>query len=158
VPPRPRSPGAGRATLDATLRPADTGRGMSQKKEIVRLAHAALNVGNIDELVTLCEQDFQLDTSDRVLNPATYHGHDGIRRFFSEVQDVWERYVCEPEEMRDEGGIVLALLRTKGRGRASGVEIERKTAMVWAVRGGKAFWLRFYREPEKALEAVGLRG
>lgn len=71
---------------------------------------------------------------------------------------MWERYVWEPEEIRDEGGIVLALLRTKGRGRGSGVEIERKTAMVSAVRGGKALWLRFYREPEKALEAVGLRG
>jgi ketosteroid isomerase-like protein len=60
--------------------------------------------------------------------------------------------------MRDEGDIVVALSRTKGRGRGSGVEIDRKTAMIWAVRGGKAVWLRFYREPERALEAVGRRG
>jgi uncharacterized protein len=136
----------------------DTGRAMSQENmEIVRRAHEALNAGNIDELVTLCHPDFQLDMSDRVLNPAVYQGHDGIRKFYVEVQDVWERYVWEPEELRDEGDTVVALLRSEGRGRGSGVEIDRKTAMVWTVRAGKALGLRFYREPERALEAVGLR-
>ena len=131
---------------------------MSQENvEVVRRAHEALNAGNIDELVTLCHQEFELDMSDRVFNPATYQGHDGIRQFFSEVQEVWERYVWEPEEMRDEGAVVVALLRTKGRGRGSGVEIDRKTAMIWTVRDGKALRLRFYREPKEALEAVGLR-
>jgi ketosteroid isomerase-like protein len=85
--------------------------------EIVRRAHEALNAGNLDELVTLCHREFQLDMSDRVLNPAIYQGHDGIWQFYSEVQDVWERYVWEPEELRDEGDVVVALLRTKGRGR-----------------------------------------
>ena len=125
--------------------------------EIVRRAHEALNAGNIDELVSLCHRDFQLDMSERVLNPATYQGHDGIRRFYSEVLEVWERYVWEPEEVRDEGDVVVALLRTKGRGRGSGVEIDRKTAMIWTVRAGKALRLRFYREPERALEAAGVR-
>jgi ketosteroid isomerase-like protein len=125
--------------------------------EIVRRAHEALNAGNLDELVTLCHREFQLDMSDRVLNPAIYQGHDGIRQFYSEVQDVWERYVWEPEELRDEGVVVVALLRTKGRGRGSGVEIDRKTAMIWTLRGGKALGLRFYRDPQQALEAVVLR-
>ena len=131
---------------------------MSQQNvEVVRRAHAALNAGDLDELVVLCDADFQLDMSDRVFNPATYHGHDGIRQFYSEVRDVWERYVWEPEELRDEGDIVVALIRTQARGRESRLEIERKTAMIWAVRDGKALWLRFYREPEAALASLGLR-
>jgi ketosteroid isomerase-like protein len=124
---------------------------------IVRRAHEALNAGDLDELLTLCHPDFQLDMSDRVLNPATYQGHQGIRQFYSEVKDVWERYVWEPEELRGEGDIVVALLRTTGRGRGSGIEIDRKTAMIWTLRGGKALSLRFYREPERALEAAGVR-
>jgi len=73
---------------------------MSQENVgIVRRAHEALNAGNLDDLVTLCHPDFQLDMSDRVLNPATYQGHDGIRQFYSEVKDVWEHYVWEPEEL-----------------------------------------------------------
>jgi ketosteroid isomerase-like protein len=29
--------------------------------------------------------------------------------------------------------------------------------MIWTVRAGKALRLRFYREPERALEAVGMQ-
>jgi ketosteroid isomerase-like protein len=132
---------------------------MSQENvEVARRAHEALNSGDIDELVTICHPDFQLDMSDRVLNPATYHGHDGIRQFYAEVEEVWERYIWEVDELRDDGDIVVSLLRTRGKGRESGVEIDRKTAMIWTIRGGKALWMRFYREPEKALEAAGLPG
>ena len=131
---------------------------MSQENaEVVRRAHAALNAGDLDELVTLCDPDFQLDMSDRVFNPATYRGHDGIRQFYSEVRDVWECYVWDPEELHDEGDVVVALLRTRARGRGSRLEIERRTAMIWVVREGKALSLRFYREPEAALASVGLR-
>ena len=125
--------------------------------QIARRAHEALNAGDMDELVALCHQDFELDMSDRVFNPATYRGHEGIRRFYSEVQEVWESYVWEPEQMRDHEDVVVALLRTKGRGRGSGVEIDRRTAMIWTFRRGKALGLRFYRDPETALEAAGLR-
>src|SRR5215211_564851 len=131
---------------------------MSQENvEIVRRAHEALNAGNLDELMTLCHPGFRLDMSDRVLNPATYEGQDGLRRFYSDVQEVWERYVWEPEALRDEGDSVVALLQTTGRGRGSGVEIERKTAMLWTLRDGKALSSRFFRDPQRALEAVGLR-
>lgn len=131
---------------------------MSQQNvEVVRRAHAALNAGDLDQLVTLCDADFELDMSDRVFNPATYQGHDGIRQFYSEVREVWERYVWEPEELRDEGDVVVALLRTQARGRGSHLEVERKTAMVWAVRDGRALWLRFYREQAAALASLGPR-
>jgi ketosteroid isomerase-like protein len=125
--------------------------------EIVRRAHDALNAGNLDALTGLCHPDFRLDMSDRVLNPAIYEGHDGLREFYSGVREVWERYVWEPEELRDEGDVVVALLRTKGRGRGSGVEIDRKTAMIWTLRGGKVLSLRFYRDPQRALDAAGLQ-
>lgn len=127
-----------------------------ENMDVVRRAHEALNAGNIDDLLTVCHQDFRLDMSDRVLNPAMYRGHDGIRRFYAEVKEIWESYVWEPEELRDEGDLVVALLRTKGRGRGSGVEIDRRTAMIWTVRDGEALSLRFYREPREAVEAAGL--
>jgi len=66
--------------------------------EIVRRAHEALNSGDMDALIALCNEGFRLDMSDRVFNPAVYEGHDGIRRFYSEVRDVWESYVWEPDD------------------------------------------------------------
>jgi ketosteroid isomerase-like protein len=123
--------------------------------EIVRRAHQALNDGDMDALLALCAADFHLDMSDRVFNPAVYDGHDGIRRFYSEVCDVWERYVWEPEELLEADDLVVALIRSFGRGRGSGAEVERRTAMAWTVRAGRAQALRFYRDRDEALAATG---
>ncbi len=136
----------------------DTAREMSQANvEVVRRAHEALNGGDVDALVALCDAAFRLDMSDRVLNPAVYEGHDGIRRFYAEVRDVWASYTWEPEELIESGDQVVALLRSSGRGRGSGVEIERRTAMVWTVRKKRATSLRFFRDRAEALDAAGLR-
>jgi ketosteroid isomerase-like protein len=124
----------------------------SENIDVVRRAHEALNHGDMDALIALCDSAFRLDMSDRVFNPAVYEGHEGIRRFHSEVRDVWESYVWELEELIDVGSDVIALLRSSGRGRGSGVEVERETAMVWSVREGRATALRFFRDREEALK------
>jgi len=124
----------------------------SENIVLVRRAHEALNSGDIDTLVALCDSSFRLDMSDRVFNPAVYEGHGGIRRFHAEVRDVWESYVWEPEELIDAGSDVVALLRASGRGRGSGVEVERETAMIWSVREGRATALRFFRDRDEALK------
>jgi len=50
--------------------------------EIVRRAHEALNSGDMDALIMLCDAEFRLDMLDRVFNPAVYEGHEGIRSFY----------------------------------------------------------------------------
>jgi ketosteroid isomerase-like protein len=124
--------------------------------EIVERAHAALNSGDVDALVALCDPRFRLDMSDRVMNPAVYEGHDGIRRFLGEVGEVWERYTWEPEQILRAGDQLVALVRSTGRGRGSGIEIERETAIVWTVEGDRATALHFYRDRNEALQAAGL--
>lgn len=121
---------------------------------LVERALAALNAGKIEELVAFCDRDFELDMSDRVFNPATYQGHDGIRQFHAEVLEVWERYVWEPEQLIEQGKLIVALVRTSGKGRGSGLEVDRQTAMIWKVRGDKAISLQFYRDRERALEVA----
>src|SRR5438874_13160600 len=68
----------------------------------------------------------------------------------------WESYVWEPEQLIEAGPDVVALLRSTGRGRGSGVEVERETAMVWSVREGRAMGMRFFRHRGEALRASGL--
>jgi ketosteroid isomerase-like protein len=131
---------------------------MSQENvEIVRDAHNALKGGNIDALIRLCDPAFRLDMSDRVFNPAVYEGHDGIRRFYSDVWDVWESVTWEPEKFLQSSDRVIALLRESVKGRGSGVEVERRTAMLWTIRGDRLTSLRFFRDRTDALEAAGLR-
>jgi ketosteroid isomerase-like protein len=124
--------------------------------ELVRRLHDQLNSGDIEGLVELCESGFRLDMSERVFNPAIYEGHDGIRRFYADVHDIWEQYRWDPEELLDAAPHVVALVRARGRGRRSGLEIDRRVALVWTLDHGRATALRLYVDSTEALEAVGL--
>jgi ketosteroid isomerase-like protein len=127
---------------------------MSAKTEIVRRAHEALNTGDVEALVALCDEDFRLDMSDRVLNPSVYEGHDGIRAFYAEVLDIWESFTWEPIELHEVDDLVVAVLHSRGKGRGSGVELDRRSAMLWRVDGERALSLTFYREPDAALASA----
>jgi uncharacterized protein len=93
----------------------------------------------------------------RVLNPETYRGHEGIRRFYREVSEVWEEFRWEPLRFLGATDEVVVLLHSHGRGRGSGLEMARDAAMVWKVDEGRAVSVRFYTDQAKALEAAGVR-
>jgi ketosteroid isomerase-like protein len=114
---------------------------MAGSTALIQRAHDALNRGDVDALLSICDPEFRLDMSDRVLNPAIYEGHDGIRRFYDEVSEVWESFSWEPLEIT-------------GIGRGSGLELERHAAMVWRVEADRALALTFYRDPDEALAAA----
>jgi uncharacterized protein len=124
--------------------------------EIVGLAHERLNEGDIDGLIAICDGDFELDMSARLLNPETYRGHEGIRRFYREVCEVWEEFRWEPLRFFEAADKVVVLLHSHGRGRGSGLEMARDAAMVWTVREDRAASVRFYIDQTEALEAAGL--
>ena len=126
----------------------------SQNVETVRRAHDALNAGEIDVLIALCDPTFRLDMSDRVFNPAVYEGHEGIRAFYVEVMDVWESFTWELTEVEEHSGVIVALLESTGKARGSGLELDRRSAMVWRVDGGTAMSLTFYRDPAEAVAAA----
>jgi ketosteroid isomerase-like protein len=122
--------------------------------EIVRRAHQALNAGEIDALVALCDPSFRLDMADRVFNPAVYHGHEGIRAFYTEVMDVWQSFTWELTDVEERGDLIVVSLESIGKARGSGLELDRRSAMVWHVVDGRAMSLTFYRDPEEARAAA----
>jgi ketosteroid isomerase-like protein len=129
---------------------------VSARTDIVRRAHDALNRGDAEALAALCAPDFRLDMSDRVFNPNVYSGHDGIRRFLAEVHEVWETFTWEPTEVKEAGDVALALVHSVGRGRGSGLEIDRHSAMLWQIPEETLLALTFYRDPSAARKAVGI--
>src|SRR5215208_2094955 len=52
---------------------------------------------------------------------------------------------------------VVAVLRQRGRSKATGLPAEMHFAQVWTPRDGKQFRMEMYPSPREALEAVGLR-
>jgi ketosteroid isomerase-like protein len=116
--------------------------------------YTALREGRIP--FELLDPDIDLDLTDRVFNPATFHGYEGVERFWSEVQEIWEEWITEADELIDAGDKVVALVRSRGRGRGSGVEVEELSANVWTVWDGKAVKYHLYRSRDEALRAAGV--
>jgi hypothetical protein len=57
------------------------------------------------------------------------------------------------KETRD---VVLALVHSVGRGRGSGLEIDRHSAMLWLIPEETLLELTFYRDPSAARKAAGV--
>jgi ketosteroid isomerase-like protein len=137
----------------------DTVRTMSEENvEIVRLAYEHLNRDDAEGLVELCDDNFLMDMSERVFNPDTFKGDDGIRRFCEGVRDAWETYHWDVEETRVSGDSVVAMLHCQGKSREGGPRVDWRVAWLWRFRQGRPVSLRFYRDRADALEAAGLSG
>ena len=126
--------------------------------DVVRLALARWNAApDVTEQAfsEFAQPDMVLDLSSNVLNPATYEGFEGFRRFVEQVGEAWAQFRMEPEEVFEQGNVVVALVRAVGTGRGSGVQIDSPVAMVAEVRDGRIATLRVEPDREAALRVVG---
>ena len=85
-----------------------------------------------------------------------YRGHEGIRQFIRDVDEVLPQIQVELVEVRDLGERIVASGRLRARGRASGVEVESPIGWIIEFRGGRVIRMRDYLDPKEALEAAGL--
>jgi ketosteroid isomerase-like protein len=90
------------------------------------------------------------------LEPHTYRGHEGIRRYFSDLADRWAEWRSEAEEVVDLGSnTVLATVRFRAIGKHSGVPVEARLGVVFVLSDGKLLRGHTYPSREEALEAAG---
>ena len=84
-----------------------------------------------------------------------YHGHEGLRQWWANVDATFEELEASVEEIRDLGDAVLALGRLRARFR-SGVTLDTAIAWLTRYRDGLAVWGHAYQSHSDALEAAGL--
>jgi ketosteroid isomerase-like protein len=84
-----------------------------------------------------------------------YQGHEGVRQFWREAVAVFEQIDFEVEELIDAGDQVLAVIREREVGRASGVPVEATHFAVWTLADRKVTRLQSFDDRQQALETVG---
>jgi ketosteroid isomerase-like protein len=91
------------------------------------------------------------------LEPQTYRGHDGIRRYLRDMADDWEEWRAEADEILDlDQDTVVATARFHATGKHSGVPVEARLAVVFVLSKDKILRGHTYPSREEALEATGL--
>jgi ketosteroid isomerase-like protein len=130
---------------------------MSDKVALVTRSLEAISARDVDTLLQLYHPDvvFLPLTGTRV-ESGGYRGHDGVRAYMSEADDLWD--VLEPvgEAFTVAGDHVLVAGHCRVRGRASGAESNPVCAWVIGVRDGLIVSHRACQSYEEAQRAAGI--
>ena len=136
----------------------DTAQVMPEENvEIVRESFDAIGRGDLDALLELYDSDIKFEplTGTRV-ETGGYRGHQGVRQYFEEADEVWDEVRPVAGEITTTGDEVVVFGHCSIRGKASEIETDSPCSWVITVREGKITRHRVYQTNSEALEAAGL--
>jgi ketosteroid isomerase-like protein len=133
---------------------------MPQKNvEIVRGVYEALNRRDGETPFEVYAEDIVwMSSPSRAgvgIDPV-YRGHDGVRRFWRDGLSVFGDIQLEVEDLLEAGDQVLAVVREREVGRASGVPVENTHFALWTLSEGKITRMQIIDERRQAFAAAGL--
>ncbi len=83
------------------------------------------------------------------------HGRDAVTDFFRDWIEQWHEPDTDWSLEQTGPDTILALVTTRGRGRASGVPVELSYAQVWTFRGHVPARMVLYADRDKGRNAAG---
>jgi ketosteroid isomerase-like protein len=120
-----------------------------------RAAYDAWSRRDLEAFVAEFSEDVELQPFlGRGLGSTVYHGHDGLRRWYSEANEEWEELAVDAHDFLERGDQLVVFLKAVGRGRGSHVEVEAEIVHVAEYHDGKFTRLRGFRDRSSALEAL----
>jgi ketosteroid isomerase-like protein len=132
---------------------------MSQANiELHRRARDAFNERDLDAFLALADPDVEIvPQTVQLEGVASFHGHDGIRKWWSDLLSVFPDFQTELDEVRERGDLTIARARLRGHGVESDAFFERPIWQVVEWRHEKAVWWGTFLSEAKASEAAALR-
>ena len=88
--------------------------------------------------------------------PEVQVGRDEAINAFRHYWGTWDEYAIDPVEFIDAGQSVVVVVHEHGRGKGSGVPVERQHFQLWTFRRGRIVRWEAFADKSAALEAAGL--
>ena len=85
-----------------------------------------------------------------------YRGHEGYARWLQDWGAAWDSFTVEPGQYTDAGDKVVVELKVRVTGGGSGIELERRDAILFTIADGLTVRLDYFNDPDQALKAAGL--
>jgi ketosteroid isomerase-like protein len=108
--------------------------------------YAAVNARDHEAIRALTAPDIVVATT-----VETFHGPESLLEWVHEGDDAFEDFTIDLLEVEELEGHVVASMRQRGRGKASGAEVENLITHVWTLENGRAIRLRSFAQREDAL-------
>jgi ketosteroid isomerase-like protein len=122
---------------------------------VVRRWFDALQRG--DPAPELCDAEIEIRNWAEFPIPGPYHGHDGLKRWWDDVAEVFEEFQWTLKSVEPIGeDRYLTVQRIAGRFRHTGIETDAAWGAIVTVRDGKILSAVGYSTPRRAKRAAGL--
>lgn len=129
---------------------------MSQENvEAFRRGADAISRGDVVDIPQLVHPDAVFEPL-RSATEGPYVGHEGMRRFIADTEEMFEVFQISYTDIRDLGDRLVAIGSIRMRGRESGVETDVPSAAIVEYVDGLLFRYKDYGQARLALEAAGL--
>ena len=125
--------------------------------EAAKRLYAARLRGDVDALLAEVDPEIEWRPHLAALGGGAVRGHEGVRNYLAALDEDWEDFRQEVEEVFDAGDQVVVFLNTHARGRASDVELHPHPAHVLRFKDGKCVENTTYLDRDAALSEAGLR-
>jgi ketosteroid isomerase-like protein len=127
-------------------------------EEAARRFAETITSGDRPAALAVCHPEIEFESMLGITG-GRYVGHDGIDRYFDDVQSAWEDWhVMVERVIEGPDGRVAIVMTMRARGKGSGVSLESRTAHIWTLRDGMLAHNQLFREPHRALEELAAGG
>jgi ketosteroid isomerase-like protein len=127
-----------------------------QNVELHRRSVEAFNRRDIGAMLACVDPSVEYHPVLSAIGVSVYHGHDGMRSWFGQLDDAWEELRVEPEAYFDLGQQTLLFYVLHGRGKKSGAEVAIQGAQLFRWHDGLGVYGKTYAHRKDALGDLGL--
>jgi ketosteroid isomerase-like protein len=115
-------------------------------REFAARIYAAINAGDRGAIRTLSAPDLIVGTT-----VEAYRGREALLEWMAEGDDAFDDFTIELLQVEELDGQIVASMRQRGRGKASGAEVDDRLTHVWTLRDGRAIRMQSFARHEDAL-------
>jgi ketosteroid isomerase-like protein len=117
----------------------------SEGSEFAARVYAAVNARDREAIRALSDPDIVVGTT-----VEAYRGPEAVLDWMDEGDEAFDDFAVDLLEVEEIGEHVVVSMRQRGRGKASGAEVEDRITHVWTVREGRAARLQSFAHREDA--------
>jgi ketosteroid isomerase-like protein len=114
--------------------------------EFAERVYAAINARDREAIKALSAPDIVVVTT-----VEAYRGAESVLEWLDEGDDAFDDFSVELLDVEELGGHVVASMCQRGRGKASGAEVDHRFTHVWTLRGGRAIRLQSFARHDDAV-------
>ena len=124
------------------------------RREVIDVAYEAWSRRDIEALLGVVHEDSEArPILGANIGTSVYRGKDGLRDWFLDLHQEWERFETRVEAVDERGERALCTLRIHARGRASGIVIDAELYHLIEFRDGLIRRLEAFRDRDAAMKA-----